>query len=84
MLECAVIDGNGSRETLLSLEMMKKWGILHPTFPNESIEDLVNRKYLDNNTCYYSEVFNLNDNLYVKGRKIRSLHNHVRNKGRKF
>ena len=43
MLECAVIDENGSRETLISLEMMKKWGILHPTFPNESIEDFVNR-----------------------------------------
>ena len=71
MLECAVIDGNGSRETLISLEMMKKWGILHPTFPNESIEDFVNRKYLNKNTCYYSEVLNLSNNLYAEGRTIR-------------
>ena len=45
MIECAVIDGNGARETLISLDYLKKWGILHETFPYENLDDFVNRKY---------------------------------------
>ena len=71
MLECAVIYGNESRETLISLEMMKKWGILHPTFPNEIIEDFVNRKYLNKNTCYYTDVLNLGNYIYAEGRTMK-------------
>ena len=71
MLECALLDGNGSRETLISLEIIKKWGILHATFPYESLEDFVNRKYLNKNTAYYSDVLNLNNNLYTVDRTTR-------------
>ena len=71
MLECAVIDGNGSRETLISLEYLKKWGILHEMFPYENLEDFVNRKYLNKSTVYYTDVSNLNQNLYSVDRTSR-------------
>lgn len=71
MLECAVIDGNGSRETLISLEYLRKWGILHETFPYESLEDFLNRKYLNKSLAYYTDVFNLKQNLYSVDRTTR-------------
>ena len=71
MLECAVIDGNGSRETLIGLDYLKKWGILHEMFPYENLEDFVNRKYLNISTAYYTDVLNLNKNLYSVDRTIR-------------
>ena len=33
MIECALIEGNGEKEILISLEYLKKWGILHESFP---------------------------------------------------
>ena len=44
MIECAVIDGNGARETLISLDSLKKWGILHDTFPHENLDDFISKK----------------------------------------
>ena len=38
-IECAVIEGHGAREMLISLEYLKKWNIVHPTFPRENLED---------------------------------------------
>ena len=32
------------REVLISVQMCRKWGIIHPTFPHESIKSYVNRK----------------------------------------
>ena len=63
MIECAVIEGNGAKETLISLEYLKKWGILHDSFPHENLDDFITRKYLNRNTAYYSDVLNLNTNL---------------------
>jgi len=71
MLKCAVIDGNRSRETLISLEYLKKRGILHAMFPYENLEDFVNRKYLNKHTAYYSDVLNLNNNSYTIDRTTR-------------
>ena len=65
MIECAVIEGNGAKETLISLEYLKKWGILHDSFSHENLDDFITRKYLNRNTAYYSDVLNLNTNLYL-------------------
>ena len=35
MIECAVIEGNGAREILISLDYLKRWGIVRETFPRE-------------------------------------------------
>merc|ERR1712215_156274 len=32
------------REVLISVQLCRKWGIIHPTFPHESIKSYVNRK----------------------------------------
>ena len=37
-IECAVIEGNGAREMLISLEYLKRWNIVHPTFPRENLD----------------------------------------------
>ena len=34
-INCAVIDGEGSKETLIALEHLKKWNSLHESFPFE-------------------------------------------------
>ena len=51
--------------------MMKKCWILHAMFPYENLEDFLNRKYLNKNTAYYSDVLNLNNNLYTVDRTTR-------------
>ena len=71
MLECAVIDAGSAREILISLDYLKKWGILHPTFPYENLDDFVSRKFLNKSTCYYSDVLNLSNGLYSVDRTAR-------------
>ena len=45
-IECAVIEGNGAREILISLEYLKRWHIVHETFPKENLDDYLSRKFL--------------------------------------
>ena len=71
MIECAVIEGNGAKEILINLEYLKKLGILHESFPHENLDDSITRKYLNKSTAYYSDVLNLNTNLYAVNRTIR-------------
>ena len=35
------------------------------------MDDYITRKYLNKNTCYYTDVLNLNKNLYEVDRKTR-------------
>merc|ERR1711891_34403 len=45
-LRCLILRGSGvDREILVSCKMLKKWGLLHPSFPHETIKDFCNRKY---------------------------------------
>merc|ERR1712215_151200 len=44
-LTCFILRGHsGDREVLISVQMCRKWEIIHPTFPHESIQSYVNRK----------------------------------------
>ena len=70
-IECAVIEGNGAREILISLEYLKRWNIVHSTFPRENLDDYLTRKFFNKQTCYYSDSLNLNQNLYEVDREIR-------------
>ena len=70
-IECAVIEGNGAREMLISLEYLKRWNIVHSTFPRANLDDYLSRKYFNKQTAYYSESLNLNKNLYEVDREIR-------------
>merc|ERR1712090_8721 len=44
-LRCLILRGSGvNREVLVSCKMLKKWGLLHQSFPHETVEDFCNRK----------------------------------------
>ena len=42
LVERAVIEGEGAKEVLISLGLMKKWDLIHQTFPHETITDYLN------------------------------------------
>ena len=73
MIDCAVIDGGKSKQTLISIDYLKKWNLLHQTFPNESIDDYIERKYLNNKySAYYTSLSNkIESLLYQESRNIR-------------
>ena len=59
MIDCAVIDGGKSKETLISIDYLKKWNLLHQTFPFESVDDYIEQKYLNNKySAYYTSLSN--------------------------
>merc|ERR1712030_137121 len=44
-LRCLILRGSGvDREVLVSCKMLKKWGLLHSSFPHEPVEDFCDRK----------------------------------------
>ena len=57
MVEAAVIQGD-RRETLISLQLLKKWDLIHDSFPNQTISDHIvnksNKKY-----AAYSMLYDL-------------------------
>ena len=45
-LRCLILRGSGvDREVLISCKMLKKWGLIHPSFPHETVETFYKRKY---------------------------------------
>ena len=48
-LEVAVIEGvEGNKEILISLKLMKMWGMVHGTFPKETVDNFVKRMQREN------------------------------------
>merc|ERR1711895_334203 len=44
-LTCFILRGHSvDREILISIKMCRKWGLIHPTFPHETINTYVNRQ----------------------------------------
>merc|ERR1712030_124140 len=44
-LRCLILRGSGvDREVLVSCKMLKKWGLIHSSFPHETIENFCKRK----------------------------------------
>ena len=75
MIECAVIEAGNSRETLISIQYLKKWNLLHPTFPLESIDNFVERKAKDNKySALYTSLSNeIEASLYQESMGLREL-----------
>ena len=45
-IECAIIQGTeGTKEVLISLRLMKNWGMIHESFPHETIDAFYKRVY---------------------------------------
>ena len=55
-LECAVLSGGKDREVLVSLKNLKKMGLIHPTFPNQTVYDFLHT-YSNKNEKSYSSVY---------------------------
>ena len=56
-LEVAVIEGvEGNKEILVSLKLMKMWGLVHDTFPKETVDNLFKRMKEENkyDAAYFS------------------------------
>ena len=44
-LRCLILRGRGvDREILISCKMLKRWNLIHPTFPHETVDKFVNRQ----------------------------------------
>merc|ERR1712082_177523 len=44
-LRCVILRGRGvDREILISCKMLKRWNLIHPTFPHETVDKFVNRQ----------------------------------------
>ena len=44
-LTCFILRGHSvDREVLISIKMLRKWDLIHPTFPHETIKTYVNRQ----------------------------------------
>ena len=70
LVEAAVIEGEGAAEILISLALMKKWDLIHDTFPMETISDYLTRK--TNKVKYaYSSLYSFNTDIYNKSVKIK-------------
>ena len=73
MIDFVVIDGGKNRETLISIDYLKKWNLLHQTFPLETIDDYVERKINNNKySALYSRLSNqLESSLYQESRGVK-------------
>ena len=48
-MEVAVIEGvEGEKEVLVSLKLMKLWGMVHESFPRETCDSFYKRVYEEN------------------------------------
>ena len=53
-MEAAVIEGEGASEVLVSLGLMKKWDLIHDTFPLETVSDYLHRRTNKSKIAYSS------------------------------
>ena len=68
LVEAAVIRGN-KKETLISLQSLKRWDLVHESFPNQTISDYIESK---TNKRYqaYSTVYQCHSWLYEGSRDV--------------
>ena len=85
LMEAAVIEGEGASEVLVSLGLMKKWDLIHDSFPQETVSDFLYRKTNKSKIAYSSRysfqtsVFNESRKLKEPSRECRNLKNEIVN-----
>ena len=60
LMECKVINGDAGKETLISLNLLKKFNMIHSsydTFSHESISEFLDRKHRNKGYQAYAPVF---------------------------
>ena len=68
-MEAAVLESN-KKETLISLDLLKKWDLVHDSFPHQTVSDYVESR---KNECFkaYSSAYDYHLSLYEESREIR-------------
>ena len=54
IIYCAVLNRGKRKETIISIDYLKKWNLLYQTVPIESVDDYIERKYLNNKYSAYN------------------------------
>ena len=69
LVEAAVIESD-KKETLISLDLLKKWDLVHDSFPFQTVSDYINSK---KNKCLkaYSTLYDFQSNLYEESREVK-------------
>ena len=70
LIESAVIEGEGASEVLVSLGLMKKWDLIHDTFPAETVSDFLQRK-INKTKIAYSSRYSFDSSIYNESRKLK-------------
>ena len=70
MVEAAVIRGEGTKEVLVSLGLMKSWDIIHQTFPEETVSDYL-YKLTNKSSLAYSSLYSLQNNIYSESKVLK-------------
>ena len=70
MVEAAIIQGD-RKEMLIFLQLLKKWDIIHDSFPFQTVSDYIVSK--DNKQYQaYSTLYQLHSSLYEESRKLKT------------
>ena len=71
LVEAAVVKSN-KKETLISLDLLKKWDLIHDSFPHQTVSDYVESR---KNNCFkaYSPAYDFHSSLYEENRQLRKL-----------
>ena len=70
MVEAAVIRGD-CKETLISLDLLRKLDLVHATFPLHTISDYKNSK-TNKKFSVYSSLYKIQQNLFEESRKMKA------------
>ena len=70
LVEAVVMEGEGSKETLISLDLLNKWDLIHASFPHETISDYFNKM---NKKRYqaYTGLYNFQSHIYNESKPMR-------------
>ena len=66
-IEAAVLAGGKDREILVSLKNLKKMGLIHETFPHQTVKDYF-ITYSNKNEKSYSSVYKAQTEYYTKSK----------------
>ena len=70
LVEAVVMEGEGSKEILISLDLLNKWDLIHASFPHETISDYFNKM---NKKRYqaYTGLYNFQSHIYNESKPMR-------------
>ena len=70
MVEAAGISGEGTKEILVSLSLMKSWDIIHQSFPEETVSEYI-LKQNNKSSIAYSSLYNFQTDIYSESKVLR-------------